>query len=267
MTKIKVLDTNGNKIKEIETKIFDSDIREDIVQKIAEIERLNEKQEYAPFWLAGQQTSASGAVKHTRHVWKSDRGKGLARIPKKQMARSGDRFTWVGAVIPGTRGGRRAHPPKLGKSEKKINRKERKIGLLSALAMTKSLEMIKKRYKTLSNGKLKLDLPLVIESKMLGLKSKEFIGAISKITGEASKIAFQEKNVRAGRGKSRGRKYKKNSGALLVIGNKENKKVKGIDTLKANELKIKDIAKNGARIVIFTEESIKNLDEKLGEEK
>jgi hypothetical protein len=36
--------------------------------------------------MAGLQTSASGNVKHNRHVWKTDRGRGLSRYPKKRMS-------------------------------------------------------------------------------------------------------------------------------------------------------------------------------------
>ncbi len=261
--KINILDATGKKTKEIEAPVFDSAIRLDIIQKIAEVEKLNAMREYAPFWRAGNQTSASGNVKHNRHVWKTDRGKGMSRFPKKKMSRSGERFVWVGAVIPGTRGGRRAHPPKLGGRDRKINRKEMLFGLKSALAMICSPEMVAKKYSRLNGKKMGFALPLVIESKMLSLNTRDFFSAIGKILGEAAAIAEQKKDVRAGIGKMRGRKYKKSAGLLLVIGNKENKKVKGIDIKKAGELDVRDIASNGARLAVFTEEAVKNIGERL----
>lgn len=263
MTKINILDANGGKIKEIETRLFDSAIRDDIVQKIAEVEKLDDMQEYAPFWLAGQQTSASGTVKHNRHVWKSDRGKGLSRVPKKQMSRSGDRFTWVGAVIPGTRGGRRAHPPKLGGKELKINKKERVIGLLAALAAVASKEKVSGKYKSLEGRKIAIELPIVIDSKLLSLKSAEILDAIKKITGELSGIAIKKEKTRAGRGKMRNRRHKKNAGVLLVIGNKEDIKTGGIDSVNSDNLRVKDLCSNGARLAIFTENAVKELEARL----
>ena len=147
MAKIQILDANGNKTKEIASNIFDGQIRGDIVQKIVEIERLAEKQPYAPFYLSGLQTSASGNVKHNRHVWKTDRGRGLSRYPKKRMSDKGSHFVWVAAVAPGVRGGRRAHPPEILRRTLKINRKEKTLGLLSALAMAASIEELKKKVR------------------------------------------------------------------------------------------------------------------------
>ena len=43
MQKINVLDAKGNKVKEIATEIFEEPIRVDIVQKIVEIEKIQEK--------------------------------------------------------------------------------------------------------------------------------------------------------------------------------------------------------------------------------
>jgi len=71
------------------------------------------QQPYAPSPVAGKQHSASGKIRHRRHVWKSHYGQGISRIPRKSVSRRGDRFNWIGAEISSTRGGRRAHPPKI----------------------------------------------------------------------------------------------------------------------------------------------------------
>lgn len=262
--KIKILDKTGKPSKELNTDIFNSNIREDIVQKIAECEKIS--QEYAPFFLAGMQTSASGNAKHNRHVWKTDRGKGLSRVPKKRMSDKGERFVWEGAVIPGTRGGRRAHPPKLGKRLQKINKKEYLIGLKSSLAMVASLDRIKEKYQSLKEKKVSLNLPIVIESKALELKTKDFLNFIKKITEEAQNISIQKRKIRAGVGKIRNRRYKVSSGVLLVIGAKEEKKINGVEVIKADELRVTDLASNGARLTIFTESSINEIERRIGGE-
>jgi len=267
MAKLQVLSIEGKKIKEISSPIFDGVIRKDLVQKISEVEKLNERLEhlYAPFYLSGMQTSASGNVKHNRHVWKSDRGKGLSRYPKKRMSDKGERFVWAAAAIPGVRGGRRAHPPKLLKRELKINKKEKILGMLSSLAMIASIDELKERYFTLKDAKINIKLPIVVEAKLLDLKSKEFFAYLKTILGEQFyKIAIQKKFVRAGKGKMRDRKYKKSTGLLIVIANSQNKKLNGVDVKKVNELKIKDLVSNGARLVMFTEEAIKDLEKNLG---
>jgi len=262
--KVQIIDINGIKAREIATGIFESEIRSDIVQKLIEIERFDEKQPYAPFTWAGMNTSASGNVKHNRHVWKTDRGRGTSRYPKKRMSDKGSHFVWVAAIIPGVRGGRRAHPPKIPRTEIKINKKEKLLALKSALAMVASLDQLKKKYSTLNSMDTKLKFPLVIDSKLLSLKSKGFFEALNKIFGkELFNLAVQEKTVRAGRGKMRGRKYKQNAGMLLVIGNKEKMKISGIDVVNVKEMKLRQLAENGARITMFTEEAVKDIENKL----
>ena len=260
MAKINVFDKTGKKAKDIETTIFNGRIRKDIVQKIVESEKTF--QPHAPFYLAGQQTSASGNVRHLRHAWKSDRGRGMARIPKKRMTRRGNRFHWVGAVVPGTRGGRRAHPPKLISRIGKINKKELIVGLKSAIAMSAQAELIKEKYDRLKDKEIST-LPLIIESKSLELKTKDFRELLKKILGNASVVAFQEKSVRAGKGKLRGRKHKQNAGLLLVIGKDEEKSVNGIDTERAVDVSVTNLASNGARLVVFTEEGVKDMEARL----
>jgi large subunit ribosomal protein L4e len=262
MAKLQVLDINGNKAKEITSEIFDGDIRQDVIQKIVEAEK--EMQPYAPFYKAGMQTSASGNVHHNRHVWKTDRGKGMSRYPKKRMSDKGERFVWVAAAIPGVRKGRRAHPPKILRAELKINQKEMQLGFLSALALISSVEMVKIKYDGLKSKEIKVKLPLIVDAKMLSLKTAEFFSSLKKIIGEdLFDIAIQESSIRAGRGKMRNRKYKKNAGLLLVTANNESIKISGIDVKKVKDIKIADFASNGARLVMFTENSIKDLENKI----
>lgn len=263
MAKIIVMDLKGDKAKDIDTDIFQGLIRKDIVQRIIEVEKYYDKQAYSPALWAGNQTSASGNVKHNRHVWKTDRGKGLSRVPKKRMSDKGDRFTWVAAVTPSARGGRRAHPPKTIRANLRYNKKEFILGLLSCLAMSASPNMINSKYATLADKKISLKLPLIFDNKMLSSKTKDFYSSLKAILGEdIFAIAVQEKTQRPGKGKSRGRKYKRNAGMLLVIGNSEERRITGIDVCSAKELQLKDIGAEG-RLVAFTENAVKDLEERI----
>src|SRR3989344_5195874 len=230
--KIPVLSAEGKAVREIALPaFFSSEIREDILQKCLETRK--RKQPHAPFYLAGMQKSASGQLKHARRKWKTAYGKGISRIPRKIMWRRGTQFFWIGATISGTRGGRKAHPPKIKSmlNKRKINKKELKIAFLSAIAATANEQSIKKRYSSIRDEKF--NAPFIIEPKITGLKAKEFIEAIKKILGNLFAIAFQKKTVRAGKGKLRGRKYKRSAGMLLVIGDGENIRLSGIDIRKA----------------------------------
>ena len=125
------------------------------------------------------------------------------------------------------------------------------------------MDQIKKKYSTMSNKKVEVKFPIIIEDKILKLKTKDFLNSLKKILGDLYSVAIQQKSVRAGIGKMRGRKNKKTAGALLVIGNDETIKISGIDVLKSNEISVRDLADNGARLTIFTEKAIKDLEGKI----
>jgi len=262
--KIQVLNQEGKKIKDIETEIFDGKIRKDIIQKVVETEKI--RQPYAPFYLAGKQASASGILRHARRKWKTAYGKGISRVPRKIFRRSGTQFYWQGATVASTRGGRRAHPPKiLGMiNTKKINKKEKQFAFSGALALTASLKEVQSKYKTLQDKKIEVKLPIVFDNKILSLKSKQFLDALKRILNDFYDVALQKKSIRAGKGKARGRRYKKSAGALFIVGKDEKKKIQGIEIKKAQEVNISDLASNGARLVIYTEDAVKELEKRLG---
>lgn len=259
--KTQILDASGKKIKEITTDLFEEPIREDIIFKVIEAERI--WQPYSNYHWAGMDRSASGNIRHKRHSWKSDREKGIPRIPKKIFWRRGTQFSWEGAIIPSVKGGRRAHPPKNKINLKKINKKELRKALLSALSYSSSLDELKKKYLSLQDKKIGISLPIIVEDKILLLKTKDFLESLNKILGDLKDVAIQKKSVRAGRGKSRGRKYKKNAGLLFVIGKNEKKDINGIDVIKTDKLRVTDLAAGGARLTMFTENAIKELEKYL----
>ena len=90
--------------------------------------------------------------------------------------------------------------------------------------------------------------------------TKQFLESLKEILKDFYDVAIQKKSIRAGIGKMRGRKYKKNAGLLFVIGNKENKSIKGIEVLKVNQLIVSDLASNGSRLTLFSENAIKDLE-------
>ncbi|MGV8152102.1 MAG: 50S ribosomal protein L4 [Candidatus Nanoarchaeia archaeon] len=258
--KTQIIDTNGNKAKEITTNLFEEQVREDLIFKIIEAQKT--KQPYSNYELAGMDLSAAGNVRHSRHTWKTDRGRGSSRIPKKAMWRRGTQFSWIGAVIPGTRGGRRAHPPHGENRIRKINKKELRKALLSALTYASSIQEIKNKYSSIKDKELKIKLPIIVEGKITTLNTKELYLSLEKILGELFSVAIQKKTQRAGKGKARGRKNKKNAGLLIVIGKEEKMKATGIEIKDAQNLKIQDLAEGGARLTIFTENAIKELEAK-----
>ena len=263
--KANILDVNGKKIEEIALpKCFSKEIREDIVAKVLEVKK--QKQPYAPSLVAGKQHSASGKIRHRRHVWQSHYGRGMSRVPRKVMSRRGTQFNWVGAEVSGMRGGRRVHPPKIISmiNIKKINKKELQIALMSALSATANENKIIKRYKKLNHEKINA-LPLVVESKLISLKTKELLFSLEKILSESLfKLALKKKTIRSGKGKLRGRKYKSNAGLLLIVGADEKLKTNVFDVVNVKSLSVVDLANGGVgRLTLYTEKAIKEIGEKL----
>jgi len=262
--KANILSIEGKKIKEIDLpKCFSKEIREDLISKVLEVKKT--KQPYAPSLVAGKQHSASGKMRHRRHVWQTHYGKGMSRVPRKVMSRRGTQFNWVGAEVSAMRGGRRAHPPKVLSmiNTQKINKKELKIAFGSAISATANEKMMIKKYGKLKDKKIE-NLPLIVESKLVSLKTKDLISSLKKVLGEQLfELALKKKTVRSGKGKARGRKYKSNAGLLLVMGEKEKLKTNAFDISDIRNLSIVDLAKGGVgRLTLYTENAIKELGEK-----
>jgi len=250
--------SSGEKKSEINLpKVFDTPIREDIIFKYLESEKFLIRQPYSAYSEAGKRHSASGTISHKRHEWKGHYGKGISRTPRKTMHRRGTQFYWVAAEVSQARGGRMAHPPQGLYAFRKINKKEKSFAIDSALASTMNVTYIKKRYSSLTANANSA----VIES--LPSKSKEFISSLKKIFSSAFPLVMKKKSVRAGKGKSRGRKYKSNAGLLLVIGEKEKVSFKGIELVNVKNLSINSLYPLG-RLTLYTKQAI---DEIAGEKK
>ncbi|PIN90820.1 50S ribosomal protein L4 [Candidatus Pacearchaeota archaeon CG10_big_fil_rev_8_21_14_0_10_34_76] len=254
--KATLYDITGKKKGEIEMpKLFDNRVREDLVGKYFEVDKFI--QPYSPDPRGGRKHSASGTISHKRHDWKGHYGKGISRTPRKTMWRRGTQFFWVGAEVSSTRGGRRAHGPKGIGKEKKINLREIQIAMNSGFAASANKNYILSRYDSLKD--LSVQFPIVIESKLEKVKTKEIKKMLNLLFGEMENLVFKNKKVRAGKGKIRGRKYKSNAGLLLVTGNDEDVKVNGIDVKKLGEVKISDLYPLG-RLVIYTEKSLSQME-------
>ncbi|MEK6757938.1 MAG: 50S ribosomal protein L4 [Nanoarchaeota archaeon] len=263
--KTQIMDIDGKSKGIIDLpKCFSGKIREDIVAKVLEAKK--NKQPYAPSPVAGKQHSASGILTHRRKVWKSQYGKGISRIPRKIFSRRGSQFNWVGAEISSTRGGRRAHPPKIISmiNSLKINKKELRVAFISAISATANEKLITEKYGKLSGKKLE-NIPVVIESKITEQKTKHILETLKKILGnDVFEVATKKRKIRSGKGKLRGRKYKSTAGVLVVVGKNEKLKTNQFDVATTHNLGIVDLANGGlGRLTVYTEKAIKELGEKF----
>lgn len=252
--KTALYDVKGTKKSDIELPaLFETALREDLVLKYVEAEKFQDMQPYATYEEAGKRHSASGTISHRRHEWKGHYGKGISRIPRKSMWRRGTQFYWVGAEVASTRGGRRAHPPQGINRPRKINRKEMKLAFYSALAATLQKQAILNRYSSLKEVK---NTSAVIES--LPQKAKDFSNTVNNIFSGLAAITLKTREVRAGRGKLRGRKYKSNAGLLVLTSKAEKAKFTGVEIKSVSELKISDLYPLG-RMTLYTQKALEEL--------
>jgi large subunit ribosomal protein L4e len=120
-------------------------------------------------------------------------------------------------------------------------------------------KMIEKKYNVSS------DSGYVFSGEIINVKTKDFLKTLKLLFKDSYDKVLQKKSIRAGKGKLRGRKYKKNAGLLFVISSKEEMKRNLIDVVKVNELTIKDLSPNGvpARFACYTEDAIKEIGERF----
>ena len=254
--------TKGEKKGEVQLpELFDTPIREDVAAKYYEADKFAHKQPYSHAPTAGRRHSASGTISHRRHEWKGHYGKGISRAPRKAMWRRGTQFFWVGAEVSGARGGRRVHGPSLTERARKVNKKEVVLALNTCFASTAVKDKVLSRYSSLAGKKVAMTFPIVIESKLDNVKAKEMLSLLNKIFSEVSSVVFKNKEVRAGRGKTRGRKYKSNAGLLLVKSKDEKIKFPGVEVLSTDEICIEDIYPLG-RLTAYTEKALKEMEAK-----
>jgi large subunit ribosomal protein L4e len=260
--KANYFDINGKKTKSIELpKQFDEPVRFDLIHKAVLSVQCSRRQSYGAKPDAGQRASA--VLSRRRRKFRGSYGHGISRVPRKILWKRGTQFGWVGAFAPGTVGGRRAHPPKASKDwTKKINIKERRKAIRSALAAVVNEEIVKER------GHKFKELPTVIDSKIETFtKTKQVKELLLKMGLDKELERASIKKVRAGRGKSRGRKYKKKVGPLIVVSkscplNKSGINLPGvtISTVKTLNAELLAPGTIPGRLTIFSEDAIKLLD-------
>ncbi|MEM3126762.1 MAG: 50S ribosomal protein L4 [Candidatus Woesearchaeota archaeon] len=261
--KVPIKDSKNNeKGKKDLPRQFDEQIRTDLIKRAVLSFMSKKRQPYGTDPLAGKRASAW--ISKRRKDYKTSYGHGISRSPRKILSRSGSQFNWVGAFAPNTVGGRRAHPPKANKIwEEKINSKEKKKALRSALAATISKEIVRAHGHIVPE-----DYPFVISNEFEQMKkAKEVVLALKTLGLTQELLRCRQKIVRAGKGKARNRPYKRKVGLLLVVSEKSSlinigKNIPGIDIVSVKTLNAKDLAPGAVpgRLTLFTENAIDTIE-------
>ena len=158
-------------------------------------------------------------------------GRGTARVPR---IKNGSKAAFVPMAI----GGRQAHPTRAEKNHhEKINIKERRV-------------------------------PIIVEDDLEAVKTAKQSREIFEKLGVYDDVirAKEGKRIRAGRGKTRGRKYKKVKGPLVVVG--EDKGISlgarnhaGVDVVVVENLNAELLAPgtHPGRLTVYTKSAVEKL--------
>ena len=140
-----------------------------------------------------------------------------------------------------------------------------KQSIFSAIAASGDKLWIKKGGFYVENV---LEIPLVIDDKIQTIKKTARIYSILCNLGLKEDLVKTKKSrkIRAGKGKSRGRKYKKKKGILIVIKDdygiiKASRNIPGTDVIKVENLSINALSPGGTsgRLILWTQSAFNEL--------
>jgi large subunit ribosomal protein L4e len=208
----------------------------------------NKRQPYGASIEAGQSHSTASVGK----------GRGMSRVPRLSQGRTA-------ALAPCVVGGRRAHPPRAERIwYEKINKKEKQLARTSAIAATSHKDLVSQRGHLFKDD---VTLPVIVDESFEKVKkTKEMIEVFKKLgLYEDIERARNGKHIRAGKGKTRGRKYRTPKSILVISSNesvrKAAKNLTGVDVVTPEELNIEHLAPGGVsgRLTVMTTASLSVL--------
>jgi large subunit ribosomal protein L4e len=169
-----------------------------------------------------------------------------------------------GRRVPQAVKGRVAHPPKAEKDRSlDMNDKERKLAVRSAIAATTDADLVAERGHRFDED---LELPLVVSDEFEDLvKTKDVVSFLEAVGAHGDvERADEGKTVRAGRGTSRGRKYKEPKSILFVTSTEPSKAARnlaGVDVATAANVSAEDLAPGTApgRLTVWTESALEEV--------
>ena len=255
MEKVTVLNLKGNpKRDKIDLPhVFQTSIRPDLIKRAVLSEQSRKRQPQGRYPLAGR------LVSHTS----VGPGSGISKVPRTHGKRThhGNRGIFINSTV----GGKLAFPPKTEKKiVEKINKKEKKIALWSAVSATAIKDIVEDRGHLIDEA---IKLPLIVEDTIGEVnKTKELIEIFMNIGLTDDIVRSKTKKVRAGKGKMRGRKYRRKIGPLLVIADdceaiKAGNNIPGLRICKVQELTVELLAPGtqAGRLTVWTEKAIGQL--------
>lgn len=232
-------------------RVFSSPVRYDLIRRAVTAFQANRRQVFGPGPRSGMRHSVR---------W-SGKGHGVSRVPRI-------RGTMIGAQAPGTVGGRRAHPPRARTIySKKINAKERLQARNAAIAALRNPDLVARRGHRFEAGRT---LPIVVTDDFEAGEDPTAAHGATALTslGMMADVirAGTGTHIRAGRGKMRGRRYRRPKSLLIVSTKPETlerafRNLPGVEVVHPSQLNAEVLAPGGepGRLALFTESALEAL--------
>ncbi|ELY90837.1 MULTISPECIES: 50S ribosomal protein L4 [Natrialba] len=227
--------------------VFETQYRPDLIARAVNVAQANRKQDYGADEFAGMRTPAESFGS----------GRGMAHVPKQDGR---------GRRVPQTVKGRKAHPPKAEKDQSEsINTKAKKLAVRSAIAATTDAELVAERGHAFDDD---AEIPVVVADEFEDLQKTKEVVEFLEAAGLAEDIqrADEGRNVRSGRGKTRGRKYKTPTSILFVTSSETGpsraaRNLAGADVATAAEVNAEDLAPGAqpGRLTVWTESALEEV--------
>ena len=230
--------------------VFRVPVRKDLIRRVYLSEFTARLQPKGRDPMAGKRTSARSLGAHH----------GVSRVPRI-------RGSLRAALVNMTRGGRLAHPPRVEKRiHEEVNKTERIVGTMSALAATSVPELVRERGHRFTVQYT----PVVIDSSVLDSvkTAKEAVELLQKIgVYEDIVRAAEGRRWRAGKGKRRGRRYKQPVSILFIVEDHKSPFAKavaglpGTDVVEPWIVSVLELAPGGVpgRLSVITTGALKEL--------
>lgn len=260
--KAKICGTDGSQNGEAELPPqFSEEYRPDVIKRAFLSERSFHFQPKGSYPRAGYNYTAEYYGR--RHAWRQIINTGRSRLPRQKIpgGRSGRVLT-----VPHATKGPRAHPPKAAKIlRERINIKEKKLALRSAIAATANRDLVALRGHAIVNG---TPFPIIVEDSFEQVrKSKEAKKALESL-GLAADLqrAHESRTRRSGRARLRRGGYRTPSSALIIIGKdlgiwKAARNIPGVDVVAVDKLTVELLCPGGqgGRLAVWTKPALDRM--------
>ena len=255
--KAKALQIDGTEVHTVALPpVFETPFRPDIIRKAYTNMLSHSFQKQGRYPMAGEMVSAESR----------NTGQGIARLARAR----GEGFARAGqaAEVAGVRHGRVPHPPESWKKiYKKINKKEKRVALCSAIAATARRDLIENRGHKVENIS---GFPIIVSDDIESIRKTKDLRKTLTALGLAEELVradFSQKS-RSGVARRRHRQARSAVSVLIVVGNDEiigrlSRSIPGIDIKQVKKLSVLDLSPGSkpVRLTIFSENAIKQLND------